>query len=64
MSTEIDTSNLPFMVAMQGDKIVIMRPPTRPLTIDEALNLAAWLVALSDPLGERFNKMLQAVLST
>jgi hypothetical protein len=55
--------NLPpegFMVGGRGDKIAIMilgREVTKP----QALNLAAWLVALADPGGEEFKKYFDAV---
>jgi hypothetical protein len=64
MSDEIDSSNMLFMVAAHGENIVVMRPPVAPITRDQALNLAAWLVALADPLGEQFAKVLKAVQST
>ena len=57
----IDTSNLEA-VSMQGDTVVIMRRGIR-LTQEEALNLAAWLVALADSNG-RFQEVLNAVLDT
>lgn len=37
-----------FLVAVQGGWIVIMRPPNR-LSADEALEFAAWLVAMAEP---------------
>ena len=37
-----------FMVSMRGDDILICRFPVGPLTKDQALNLAAWLVAIAD----------------
>lgn len=33
------------------------------MTRDDALVVAAWLVALADPGGERFNAILERVLS-
>ena len=36
-----------FAVGVLGDRIAILKPPTTYLTKEEALNLAAWLVALS-----------------
>lgn len=58
-----------FFVGAQGPlgddaKIVIMRPPTRPISRDDAINLAAWLVALADPLNERFPAVLAEVRET
>lgn len=42
----IDITNK-FLVADHGGKIVIMRPPMAPLSKDDALLLAAYLVTLS-----------------
>lgn len=47
-----------FMVSSQGDSIRIMRHPTGPggpITKAQAINLAAWLVALAD---ERADKII------
>lgn len=58
--TEIETVN-DFLVGVQGDSIVIMIPPARPMPKAKALRLAAWLVALADTGEERFPGVLQAV---
>jgi len=60
----MDVSNQ-FMVGALGDKVVITLPPTRPLSKEEALTLAAWLVAIvtGDP-EHVFQPILSAVLST
>lgn len=64
MSEKPDTLNK-FMVAGQGDKVVIMNfPPRRRLSREEALSLAAWIVALADPSGKDFQVYLDAVLET
>jgi len=63
MSDEIDVSNDHF-VGVLGSRVVIALPPMGPMDQDEALRLAAWLVALADPLGERFEEIRNAVLST
>jgi hypothetical protein len=60
---EIDTANK-FMVACQGDKVAIMNPPRGLLSQDEALALAAWLVALSFAERSRFDEVLNAVENT
>jgi len=52
-----------FLVGVLAGDIVIMRPKQR-LTKEEALNLAAWIVALADPSGEQWEKTLEAVLET
>jgi hypothetical protein len=57
----VDTFNK-FAVGVQGDKITIFNivGPAR-ISKEEALNLAAWLVSLADPGGEKFADMLSAV---
>ena len=50
------------MVAVKGDQIVLLRPMAV-LTKEQALQLAAWLVALSDKEDE-FPALLDAVLNT
>lgn len=42
--------------------IALGRHPADPMTPDAALAYAAWIVALADPLGERFPKVLASVL--
>lgn len=48
---KIDTLNQHF-VSAQGSHVLIQRPPRGPLTRLEALRMAAWLVAIAEPLGE------------
>jgi hypothetical protein len=52
-----------FLVGIVAGDIMILRPKQR-MTKKEALNLAAWIVALADPSGERWDKVLEAVLET
>lgn len=59
---EMDLFNR-WMVGVNMDDIVIMMPPTR-LTNDQALVFAAWIVALADPIGEKFKKTLDAICNT
>jgi hypothetical protein len=66
MNDELPIGNLPpdgFMVGARGDKIAIIAMG-REITKDQALNLAAWLVALADPGGERFTQFHKAVCNT
>jgi hypothetical protein len=42
----LDSSNQ-LGVGKQGNNIVILASPMRPLPEDEALNMAAWIVALT-----------------
>lgn len=50
-------------VSVLGDEIVILFAPrsTSVLSQEQALNLAAWLVALADPSGREFPAMLEHV---
>ena len=59
----IDTANH-FLVSVGGQGISVMNAPRLPMSKDEALNLAAWLVAVADPLGDDFQAVLDAVKST
>lgn len=61
--SEIDVTNDHF-VGVNGFGLVIAAPPVVPMDRDEALRLAAWLVALADPGGTRFEEILAAVLAT
>lgn len=70
----IDSSNH-FAVGMQGEMVVILRPYWRVacasrgtkarltpfLSKKEALNLAAWIVSLSDPNQEYFKQLLEEI---
>lgn len=59
---EIDTSNK-FLVGINRDLIIVMMI-RQTMSKDEALNLAAWLVALADPEGNKFKALLEAVMNT
>ncbi len=63
MAEEIETLNR-FGVALVGNRIGMLMPPSLPMTTDEALTLAAWLVTLADYRGDRFKEILEAVRST
>ena len=59
----MDTMNKCF-VAVMGDNLVIGRIP-HPLAKEDALNLAAWLVALAaEDVDRDFTPLLKAVLNT
>jgi hypothetical protein len=59
-----DTSNK-FLVGSNGESVVIQFIPHPPaLSRADALNLAAWLVAMADPSGEEFDEVLRRVLNT
>ena len=47
-ATEIDTTNK-FLVSVSGARnIIILNPPRGPMSREEALTFAAWIVALAD----------------
>lgn len=48
-----------FLIAVAGGRVVVGNPPPRAMKRDEALNLAAWIVALVDPTEERFHELLE-----
>lgn len=60
----IDTTNK-FLVSADagGDRIRIMLPPTLPISVEDALGLAAWIVAISGK-KERFGEIYEAVCNT
>lgn len=54
----VDTANR-FAVATGSRGVVILLPPTRPMSEADALNLAAWLVLLTGADLNRFRDLLQ-----
>lgn len=51
-----------FCVGCVGDKITILRPPTGPISHDDARNLAAWLSALSyEAVGPTVAELTEAI---
>ena len=59
----IDTTNRWGVSALQ-QKVIILVPPARALSGDEALVLAAWLVTLAARPRADFDAVLDAVQST
>lgn len=59
-NTEIETANK-FLVASNGNGIVIMNPPRGAISGDDALLLAAYLVSMAHPTTNEFSKVLDAV---
>ena len=56
-----------FLVGVQGDNIVIQKswPLKLPISPDQAINLAAWLVACAEPNATRkFDDVRREVEST
>lgn len=62
----IDTANKFQVGSFGGNRLIILGiPPVFGMTPDDALNLAAWLVAIAEPMGNRkFAEVLEAVKST
>lgn len=58
----MDVSNK-FLVSLGGDDVVILRQVPARLSKKDALNLAAYLVAMADD-AEEFNELLDAVQSS
>lgn len=50
-----------YLVGARGDKIAIQNPPRGDMTRDDALELAAWIVAIADPVGNDFKKKFDEV---
>lgn len=66
MDEEIETLN-DFALSVTGaaePKFRFVLPPLREFDRETALRTAAWLVALADPLEERFPAVLKAVKNT
>lgn len=60
----IETMNK-FVVGARGDRIVILNFPPSPMTAEDALLLAAWLVSIADPHSHNdFADVLAAVQGT
>lgn len=53
-----------FGVAVGDKGIMILMPPTGPMSQDDAILLAAWLVALSNFGRARFETYFKAVIET
>jgi hypothetical protein len=60
VSAQIDTSNK-FQVAASVSGEIVLAPIAGRLSIDDALHLAAWLVLVADPDGERFQEVLGTI---
>lgn len=62
MADKIDAGNKYMVSSSHGGKFVsILFPPQGVMSTDDAVLLAAWLVAIADPLKEKFGKVLKAV---
>jgi hypothetical protein len=53
-----------FLVSSTGDgKVLVMNPPRAPLSREEAIEFAAWIVVLSGGTGD-FDDVLQEVMAS
>lgn len=52
-----------FMIGVQWDSVVFMRPVPQRLTIQQAVSLAAWLTVIADPAGELVKAKVEELLS-
>lgn len=50
-----------FGVSIHGDNIALLLPLRGEMARDEALQLAAWIVAVADPSGKYFQEILSKV---
>lgn len=57
----IETANDHLIGSTGFTHIVVLLPPVGPMPYEEALRMAAWIVAIADPDDERFPKILKAV---
>lgn len=52
-------------IASAGDNVLMLRPPRAPMTADEAITLAAWLVVTAEMANKepthKFEDVLEAV---
>lgn len=56
----MDTQNK-FMVGVQGNNIAILLPPRGPISKEDALMMAAWIVTLATNDEDQFAEYLVAV---
>lgn len=61
---DLDVGNYAAVSIGSHGQIAILNPPHHSLDRNDALILAAWIVALADPLNERFPDILDKVRST
>lgn len=62
MASDIDSANNLLVGASVDGTIRIMGLPSQPaLTHAQAVNLAAWLTAIADPMGTEVIKMLNEI---
>lgn len=53
-----------FFVGASGQNVAFLRPIPQRMSNEDALNLAAWIVAIVDPTRDKFDKAFQAVCGT
>lgn len=57
-----DTANRFVVVGTNGDRVLITARLKRSLPKEEALNLAAWIVAVADPERKIFDSLLKEIV--
>lgn len=59
----MDTTNRFLVGAADAGVRVMLAAQTARMTEEQAINLAAWLVALADPDQKKFQPLLEAILN-
>jgi hypothetical protein len=52
-----------FLIGMQGETVVIIRPVPQRLTLQQAVTLASWLTVIADPTGQLVKAKIEEILS-
>lgn len=52
-----------FLIGMQGETVVFIRPVPQQLTRQQAITLAAWLTVIADPSGQLVKSQIEDILS-
>lgn len=60
----MDTTDNKQLVGSRGDMVVVLNPPRGPLSKDDALMFAAWLVVLAGKSLDEFREAFDAVCNT
>jgi hypothetical protein len=50
-----------FLIGMQGETVVAMRPLPQQMTRQQAVSLAAWLTVIADPSGEHIAAKIEEI---
>jgi hypothetical protein len=58
-----DDAKNDFFLGVAGDQLISLLPLRTPMSRDQALRLAAWIVLIMDPLEEDFTRIKEAIES-